>query len=387
MSSIVRRRSHGEKVTRQQTCVFRVDASLTVGTGHVMRCLTFASALRIRGIRCVFVCRIQPGELTGLIEKEGFEVLKLRFREQVVDVDPTESNVPHEAWLLGGWKADSKETHDAIAQIGVDWLVVDHYGIDARWERELRRRTGARVWVIDDLADRDHDADILLDQTLGRSVTHYSRLVADRCRLLLGPRFALLRDEFRDYRAASLNRRLKLRRVDKVLINLGGVDQQNLTQRVIKRLPDLPEADRLRVDVVMGVSAPHLEAVKSESVSSGLDIEVHVNAPDMARLMSESDFAIGAAGTTSWERLCLGLPSAMVVVAENQAMIASVLEKHGAAFLIDLEDFDRSLASAWRKLSLPKTNRRLSGSSAAMVDGRGATRVSEILESFGRKDE
>ena len=205
--------------------IFRTDASLDIGTGHFMRCLTLADALRERGAECRFVCREHAGNLLDVIRQRGFEAYGLPLGDAVTaKSDVSDNLLPlHAAWLGADWASDAEQTLAAIGDTKFDWLIVDHYALDARWEHRLRCSCH-RLMVIDDLADRVHDCDLLLDQNLGRTAADYKERVPATCTVLAGAQYALLRPEFAALRAYSLERRAhpKLKRL---LITMGGVEQ------------------------------------------------------------------------------------------------------------------------------------------------------------------
>ena len=199
--------------------VFRADASLAIGTGHVMRCLTLAGALREQGVDCAFVCREHPGHLRDAVERLGFPVTMLSPAEGAAGPSP------YAHWLGASQAQDARDTLQAMAGRQPDWVVVDHYALDAQWESQVRAGCG-RLLAIDDLADRPHDCDLLLDQNLGRSAQAYAQLCPADCRILAGPAYALLRPEFAAWRARSLERRRRPA-VRRILVTMGGVDKDN----------------------------------------------------------------------------------------------------------------------------------------------------------------
>ncbi|WP_444677542.1 UDP-2,4-diacetamido-2,4,6-trideoxy-beta-L-altropyranose hydrolase [Halomonas sp. E19] len=245
-----------------QVVAFRADASLEIGSGHVMRCLTLADALQAQGGQCHFLCREHPGHLCELIEARDYPVHRLA--QEACDTDTavtpgTEPEPDHAHRLGASWDEDAAACLPLLAELAPAWLVVDHYALDHRWETAvLDGLAGSRprLLVIDDLADRRHLADLLLDQNLGRRVEDYRGLIPERCQVLAGPRYALLRPEFREWRQASLSRRARVPQLHRLLINLGGVDKDNVTGQVLDALSgcDLP-AD-LQISVVMGAAAP-----------------------------------------------------------------------------------------------------------------------------------
>lgn len=352
--------------------VFRADASLQIGTGHVMRCLTLADALRQKGAQCTFVCRPNVGHLLGLVAQRGHKALALGEQQQNFNgpADPA-----HAAWLGTSWADDAEQTMHALLGQTVDWLVVDHYALDARWEEALRTQA-KRIMVIDDLADRSHACDLLLDQTFGRLAADYRPLVPDGCQLLCGSKYALLRPEFAALREYSLKRRAQPV-LKELLINMGGVDKDNITGAVLRALQSRSLPEDCRLTVVMGQTAPWLKNVQDLAFSMQRPVRVLVGVDNMAQLMADSDLAIGAAGATSWERCCLGLPSIMLVVADNQLQVAKGLEEAGAALLcLSDQGLSKQLAVLLAKLCADSEQIALLSKAAAKVaNGTGAGAV------------
>lgn len=364
--------------TAMSSIAFRVDASLQIGSGHVMRCLTLATALREQGATCHFICREHTGNLIDQIRDRGFAVIAL-----VTDgldlpsaAQDGKSLPAHAAWLGVDWQTDAKATRDVLQSISADWLVVDHYALDRAWEQALRPHC-AQLMVIDDLADRLHDCDLLLDQNLGREIADYVDLVPATCTVLTGPHYALLRPEFAALREYSLQRRRppQLRRL---LITMGGVDQSNATGQVLDALRRCPLPQDCRITVVMGLHGPWLAKVQAQAADFPWPCEVKVNVSDMAQLMADSDLAIGAAGSTSWERCALGLPTLMVVLAANQREAAANLQKKGAASIMSLHDSYNNLKAALSLMSNAFLETQ-SGNAASLVDANGTMRVTQAL--------
>ena len=360
---------------------FRTDASIDIGTGHVMRCLTLADALRERGAASRFICRTHPGNLIDTIRHRGYEVRALPLNDSPITSYALPGDVlpAHASWLGSDWVTDAQQTLAALSDTLVDWLIVDHYAIDAGWERSLRPAC-RNLMVIDDLADRFHDADLLLDQNLGRSSTDYSELVPVGCKMLIGPKYALLRPEFAARRSGSLARREKSS-LKKILISMGGVDKDNVTGRILDMLRKVCLPPDCSITVVMGTHAPWLAHVLERAETMSWRTDVQVNIRNMAQLMADSDFAIGAAGTTAWERCCLGLPTAALILAENQRQGAIALEAAGAVLLLDsLTNLEAELPALLKKLTQVEILREMNKSCSAITDGEGVTRlVAELL--------
>ena len=353
--------------------VFRVDASIQIGTGHVMRCLTLAGELTRQGHECWFICREHLGHLGDLIVSKGYNLTLLPPLTDTTPLQHRSAFDEYAHWLGVPWQEDARQTLDAISPMNPDWLVVDHYALDAQWEGMLSIAV-AKIMVIDDLANRPHECELLLDQTFGRSAKDYQHWVSDSCQFLCGAQYALLRPEFAELRPYSLQRRsnLKLR---KLLITMGGVDKDNFTGWVLDALRESELPSDCQVVVVMGATAPWLEVVKQQAECLPWFTEVKVSIDNMAQLMADSDLAIGAAGSTSWERCCLGLPSILITVAENQKTIALNLQKAGA--IVCLDDFSdkNSLNNALKNLD----TKALSHNSSLVCSGMGVKYVSEEM--------
>jgi len=345
---------------------FRTDASDTIGTGHLIRCLTLADALAAAGHECRFALRDHPGCPAGLIGARGFTLSLLTAPEGEHDGD-----LAHAAWLGAPQAADAAETLAAIGP-GWDWIVADHYGLDWRWEGAMRA-AAARVLAIDDLADRRHDCDLLLDQNLQRSPDRYEGLVPAGAIVLLGPRFALLRREF-----AGLGDRLAARppvRGSRILIYFGGIDPDGAT---LTALEGVVRANRgLAVDVVAGPRNPHLVAIRRECAGRG-DVVLHEGDADMSALMAGAALAIGGAGATAWERCCLSLPTILITIAANQRPGAEALAALPAALWIgDAGDVSaQTVADAIETLvdQAPR-HAALAAAGRSICDGHGTARV------------
>jgi UDP-2,4-diacetamido-2,4,6-trideoxy-beta-L-altropyranose hydrolase len=360
--------------------VFRTDASLDIGTGHVMRCLTLAHALREKGARCRFVCCAHKGNLLELILERGFEARPLpRSDGRGREVDAQSGTRPrHAAWLGNDWETDAQHSLAALGGAPVDWLIVDHYAIDVRWERRLRPAC-TRLMVIDDLADRAHDCDLLIDQNLGRLTADYAYLVPNGCRILVGPKYALLRPEFGELRPYSLARRASPQ-LNRLLITMGGVDKNNATGQVLEALFDSVLPADCRITVIMGPHAPWVEQVRRMAATMPWSTEVQTNVRDMARLMAESDLAIGAGGTTALERCCLGLPTLTLVLANNQQAGAMALQAVGATLILDdAVDIASDFKAKLTLLGRPQALLKMQGACRSITDGTGATKLAAEL--------
>ncbi len=370
----------------QKLVTFRADASLQIGTGHVMRCLTLADALAAKGADCRFIFRAHEGNLIDFIGSKGYVTHALPTATAgsssiTLLLDTPATELAHGHWLGATQAQDAEACAPILAAQRPDWLIVDHYALDARWEHALAPHY-RKLMVIDDLADRLHACDLLLDQTFGREAKDYRPLVPDACHLLCGSHYALLRPEFAALRAYSLQRRARPA-LRELLITMGGVDKDNATGQVLQALRTCPLPADCRITVVMGATAPWLEDVRKQAQDMPWPTRVLVGVSEMAQLMADSDLAIGAAGATSWERCCLGVPTIMLVLAANQLKVAQGLEQAGAAALVAAaSSSDYQLAALLGTLtSSPERLRAMSESSAAIVDGIGTRSAIAFLES------
>lgn len=356
---------------------FRVDASLNIGTGHVMRCLALADQLQGKGAVCRFVCRDFAGNMAEFVRGRGFQVDLLP-----VAGSGAEEQVGHgyAHWLGRTQLEDAEQTRQVLGDGALDWLVVDHYALDSVWERQIRGPVSARLLAIDDLANRPHFCDVLLDQNPGRGSADYDGLLPSACRTLIGPRYALLRPEFAEYRADSLKRRARAG-VQRVLVTMGGMDKDNHTLAVLRALEARHLPETCQILVVMGALAPGLALVRDFAATMTACVEVRVGVSDMASVMSGSDVAIGAGGVTALERCCLGVPTLTLVIAENQRSGAEALAAHGAIlWLDDKSSFEAALAQAFDRFEAPDLLEKMQVAAASLVDGLGMGRVvGEIL--------
>lgn len=337
-----------------------------------MRCLTLADALKQRGVQTRFVSRYMPEHLHDMLDAKGHEFMPLNSGSDEIILD----DLAHAHWLGASQLADAQDSVQALSDKTWDWLVVDHYALDVRWESVLRP-IAKNILVIDDIADRQHDCDVLLDQNFYANMNNrYTDMVPAHCQLLLGPRYALLRKEFR-----QLREQVKPRKgpVERVLVFFGGVDTDNFTGRTIEALENTG-IEGLHVDVVIGAQHPHREQIESACAKHQFDCHVQTN--HMAELMAAADLAIGAGGSATWERCCLGLPALIVSLADNQTEIAKSLGLLGAAQYIGSKDI-ASVAVIHKAILDLLQNRNqvevLSEKAYSIVDGLGVDRLCEVL--------
>jgi UDP-2,4-diacetamido-2,4,6-trideoxy-beta-L-altropyranose hydrolase len=323
--------------------IVRADASREIGHGHIMRCLSLAAALRKRGADVQFFSRALEGHAFSTVGQAGFHC------------QPVSDNAPIPA---------------------CDWLIVDHYGLDAKWE-SAQRGNAKKILVIDDLANRQHDCDVLLDQNLNpEGPSRYLPWVPDHCQLLLGPHYALLHKNFVIERAGLQPR---TGRVRKVLICFGGSDAPDATGRVVDALSEA--FPHLVLDIVAGSANTHAAQLQERCVWHPL-ITLSVAVNDMAQRMANADLFVGAGGSMTWERAALGLPGITLSIASNQVMLCAALAERGAG--IDLGPVETFSAGSLqfqvaRLIDDAPRMRDMAEKLSALCDGRGARRVSKLM--------
>lgn len=338
-----------------------------------MRCLALAEVLARSGMEVKFIARQMPDSLIARIRSAGFESICM----QPANSSSCTGSLAHSHWLRMGPLEDAKETIRTLTTLGdVDWLIVDHYGIDATWEQLVREHVG-RLFVIDDLADRAHVCDLLLDQTLDSGAAErYQKLVPVLCRRLLGPRYALLRSEFIRERT---KKPVHTGKVNRLLVFLGGSDPGNYTSIALDAL-DLIKKRRFQVDVVVGSINVHRGDIERRCREMP-DVRFHCDVLDMASLLAASDLVIGAGGTNTWERACLGLPSIVIAVAPNQRVQTAAMAELGAIIELPARDLSPQVIAGAITMLMANPDRlcEMSRISAGLVDGRGAERVAREL--------
>ncbi|CAN7157002.1 UDP-2,4-diacetamido-2,4, 6-trideoxy-beta-L-altropyranose hydrolase [Paenibacillus sp. LjRoot56] len=299
--------------------IFRVDASVQIGSGHVMRCLTLAGQLHKHGARISFICRDLPGNLSEFVRAKGYAVYLLEMKnssvESLYDENAGRHQLQHADWLTVSQDEDAMQVRAILDTMPekIDLLVVDHYALDMEWEQQMSYFVN-RILVIDDLADRRHVCEMLLDQNLYMNMTQrYLSLVPAHCKLFLGPQHALLREEFYENKKSLRSRNGS---ISNVFVFYGGSDPTNETLKAMKAIQKA-DLTGVSVHVVVGSSNPQKRVIE-EYVSQMDHVRFYGHVDHISELMSEADLALGAGGSTTWERCMLGLPSLVTVVAENQ---------------------------------------------------------------------
>ena len=355
--------------------LFRVDANLKIGSGHLMRAMTLATEAQRRGWKTCFVLRDADVYTLELVKSSGSD-----YHVFVSNTDGKHKNADnllHSDWLSVSQETDANDTLGVVSEFEPDWIVIDHYALDIKWI-SIIKKIKSKILVVDDLGDRNLICDLLLNQNLGAQLAQYRGKVSENCRLLLGPKYALLRNEFSQYRAKNLAFPYH-GKVHKVLITMGGADEDDYTQKTLKVLEKSNNAEKCVFTVVTGGSYPHTDTLKYFLKSSRLNVSVLSKISNMAEIMSDTDLCIGAAGSTSWERCCLGIPSITFSIAANQIAIAKQLSEKSISIYSNLEklrlDFDRFFEEPNNYLQ-----RNLSLNASRICDGLGTSRVVSEME-------
>ena len=326
--------------------VFRTDASPAIGGGHVMRCLTLADRLKKDGWDTTFCCSAETLETVPQLKS-------------------------------GDHRLSDPSTNETRA---VDWLVLDHYGLGIEFEKKSRS-WAKQIMVLDDLPVRKHDCDILLDQNLDRALKDYRGLIPGEATVATGTEYALLRPQFAAARSTAISQTALSKAPFSVLISMGLTDPGNTTGRILEALAK-SNIDII-VEIVLGKNAPHLDAIRRQVGSFPFDVTLLTGVMDMAGLLANTDLVVGAAGSSAWERCCLGVPTLLVVLAENQRPVATALAERSAAVNLGLvndlseDDLAREIG---RVLQTSRLRATLSRNAALICDGLGAGRVSLLLE-------
>ena len=323
--------------------VIYANSSYSIGNGHVMRCLTLADYFKTKGANLTFMTdKSLAGNISNLIAAKGYKITQ-----------PSLENIPQDT----------------------NWLIIDNYDTDQVFESQARKYT-KYIMVIDDLADRPHDCDLLLDQNLYiNAETRYHDLVTENSTLLLGPKYALLRDEFLQERT---NLRDKDGKVNRIFVNFGGTDPVDMTSTTLGILKNY----NIETDIIVGANSAHLEKLK-KTCANIANFNLHIQTPSIAKLMAKSDLAIAAGGSSVWERCCLGLPSIIVSIADNQLELSETLEKQEmcfyAGFYSDYE-IDKEISKLLNYcINSPIMLETCSKEIMALSDGRGKEYVWEYI--------
>lgn len=351
--------------------LFRVDASSYIGTGHVIRCLSLADALKMSGCDVVFVMRTQPGDLSDYIKSRGFNISKLPEPSSAIIPNNTED---YKAWLQVDLLKDIQDFLKVAKN--VDIVVVDHYGINAEWESIVKSTLSCKIIAIDDLV-RKHSAELIIDQTVGREEAEYYE-ESPYSRVLAGTEYALLNNRFADFHAFSVKRKI-YEKDHRLLLTMGGVDTPNATLNVLEALSRRDVL--IQTTVLMSERSPNFDSVSSFSKLHSNWIKHIPFSEDMAALMLQHTIAVGAPGSTSWERACMGLPALVIPLAQNQQQICENLSKEEVVISLSINEINSLLN---KKLDiLLKNFDKMRSNALKLCDGKGVERVIAYMRKLG----
>jgi UDP-2,4-diacetamido-2,4,6-trideoxy-beta-L-altropyranose hydrolase len=314
---------------------FSCEASLEIGTGHVMRSMVLAEKLQENDWNCFFVT-----------SKNSQELIKKLDKFQIIDPQEFFNN-----------------------PLNCDLLVVDNYDLDENYEKHFRQCV-KKILVIDDLANRRHCCDFLIDQNFGTKEENYKNLVNESCKIFVGTDYAILRPEFYNLREKALEKRFQTKNIKKILVNFGGSDLKNHSLSALKMIENSSFVGE--VDVVLGFNAIHFEVILDFSIKSKNKINVHRQA-NMSEIIFEADMAVAAGGSSVWERLCLALPSYLIKIADNQEKIVNSFMNKNESFV----DFYQKLSQNYQGYIDKIVN---------IVDGKGVDRINQILKLCFKKN-
>ncbi len=350
-------------VLMKKYVVFRLDANPSMGIGHLMRCLTLANQFHTCGFNVAFICRYSSLLSLTALQQTCYELFLLGDTLNFYD----------EKSLV----QDAQETLDILRSINAFLVVVDHYQLDAFWERRISK-LNYQIMVIDDLANRPHECQYLLDSSLRRMESDYISYVRPETKLMLGQDYSLLRKGFIHNREIAKKKRLRTKVIESILINFGGTDPNRFTFKALEALEALSEKRRFKINIVVSNACPWIEEL---TILSNEDdrLTLIVDAESMENIILESDLAIGSLGTTSWERCCLGLPSIAMVTADNQLHNAQTLSEFGVILLSSEDTLDSDFLNFVDNLVPSNKWKEMSNKGFNLIDGLGIYRVCKIM--------
>jgi UDP-2,4-diacetamido-2,4,6-trideoxy-beta-L-altropyranose hydrolase len=305
--------------------IFRCDASEHIGIGHVMRCLSLANHLKQEGISSHFICREHVGHLGDYILTKGYSMALLPLKKLSLS-ESNGSTYIYDDWLGAHWESDAIDVATEVLKKSASWVIVDHYAVDFNWENVVKNMSGVKIMQINGLANQRHVCDLLLDLTYSHEKSHrWEGLLPQQCRVISGPNFAPLRNEFIEEHQKIRKEILGIKRI---FVCFGGSDEFNVTHMVVDALIEL-KLQNFYIDIVVGLRNPHKELLEKKYLQFD-NVKIHFNPKNLASLMSNADLAISAGGTMVLEQCFLGVPTIVLSSAENQIRASKQLQEAGA---------------------------------------------------------
>ena len=339
---------------------FRCDSSSDIGSGHVIRCLTLANFLKKKGLFTTFICKETEGNLFDVILKHNHNLVVLS--------NSNKKNI---------WEDDAQEIIDKIKDFNSskDWMVVDHYFLNKDWETRISSKL-YKLFIIDDLCDRPHYGNILLNQNYLPGIrSQYKKILSSKTKILLGPKYALLSPEYKATRKLiKINKKKKLQRV---IIFFGASDDKEQTIKCLSILSKL-NLKLLKIDIVIGLANKKKKLI--EEITDKIDnATLHVQIPSLCNLMKNADLYLGSGGTTTWERCCLGLPSIVISTSGNQVRQNEYLFKKGVIkYLGKAESVsEENIRTALLMFAEGYDSTKMSKKALKITNGNGAELVSK----------
>ena len=352
----------------QKNIFIRVDSGSDVGLGHVMRCFALAESINTMNFNVYFISKKIRGNIIKRIENDGYKVFHLN------------SKVLKSSKL--DWKMDALETTKIIQRFKNEknLLLVDNYELSKMWETSLKSVVD-KIIIIDDFSNRSHNCNLFIDQNLHTGKIDRNKKYSKNCKKLLGPKYALLRNEFAENRKNVKNRSGKINRI---LISFGGSDEKNQTLISLKAIKKLA-GEKINVDVIVG--EPNKNKTKIKKICSSIENLTYYQQPkNIAKIMKRADLAIGAGGIITWERCCLGLPSIVSIVSKNQEDMVNAVSRKGC--LINLGKAERLTSedylNAIKNLN-PGKLVHMQKKCMKLVDGKGAERVAKQISLIAKR--
>lgn len=357
--------------------VFRVDFSEIIGTGHVYRCLTLAKELHQKGITCVFITRSEDSH--SLITSAGHQIVRL-VEKQTTNTDV---EVKHASWLSVGWEEDAAESLAICKNYQPCILIVDHYALDYKWEQVFSDWCRAIV-VLDDLADRKHKCTLLVDGNYQRQAEDYKERLVNDPELLVGADYTLIKPGFYELREKAKYRRKATDKIKRVLVFMGGGDSENTTAIVLSALSKVIWTVQPQITVVLSSLCKHIDHVSEMLTEMVFETELIIDTTDMARLILAADLGVGASGSSTWERCCLGLPTVNVLNADNQRYAHNILGRAGVIEAVPVElPPEKAIEASIQKLVSDREKwHSISERCFSLIDGLGTGRVVSRILSY-----
>ncbi len=355
--------------------LFRTDSSAKIGSGHVIRCLSLAFTLKAKGHECIFICQDLKGNSIKKIKQNGFEVIMLKIKQH-------EKISHYRKWLDVNWRIDSHNVIEKLKKHQFDWVIIDHYSLSYEWEKKIKPFT-KKIMVIDDFVNRKHYCDLLLNQSYGVKKQQYKNIVPKNCKLLLGSKYALINQNF-------LKARLKLKSrnavVKRALIYFGSGGHTAKYIKIISKIFNESFFPKIFLDVVIDKNIKKSNEIVV-SLNKRSNCCVHSDLPDLSYLMSKADISIGAAGSATWERCCLGIPTILISTALNQKLNLKAMKLTNAAIVLKL---NKNLENKIREFFFllctnSKIYLKISKKAFSICDGNGIDRIINFLNYYEQK--